>query len=45
MPLDHLADSVLTSPLVARLRRAYPAATIDVLASPAITRYSRPTPV
>ena len=32
--LDHLGDSVLTSPLVARLRRAYPAATIDVLASP-----------
>ena len=32
--LDHLGDSVLSSPLVARLRRAYPAATIDVLASP-----------
>ena len=32
--LDHLGDSVLTSPLVAQLRRAYPAATIDVLASP-----------
>ncbi len=32
--LDHLGDSVLTSPLVARLRRAYPAAAIDVLASP-----------
>ena len=32
--LDHLGDSVLTSPLVARLRTAYPAASIDVLASP-----------
>ncbi len=32
--LDHLGDSVLTSPLLARLRTAYPAATIDVLASP-----------
>ncbi len=32
--LDHLGDSVLTSPLIARLRAAYPAATIDVLASP-----------
>ncbi|MBV8488525.1 MAG: hypothetical protein JO161_09630, partial [Planctomycetaceae bacterium] len=31
--LDHLGDSVLTSPLVARLRQAYPAAAIDVLAS------------
>jgi heptosyltransferase-2 len=32
--LDHLGDSVLTSPLIARLRTAYPAAAIDVLASP-----------
>ena len=32
--LDHLGDSVLTSPLLARLRTAYPAAAIDVLASP-----------
>jgi heptosyltransferase-2 len=32
--LDHLGDAVLTSPLFARLRAAYPAATIDVLASP-----------
>jgi heptosyltransferase-2 len=32
--LDHLGDSVLTSPLVSQLRSAYPAATIDVLASP-----------
>jgi heptosyltransferase-2 len=32
--LDHLGDSVLTSPLVARLQQAYPAAAIDVLASP-----------
>ena len=32
--LDHLGDSVLTSPLIARLTRAYPAAAIDVLASP-----------
>jgi ADP-heptose:LPS heptosyltransferase len=31
--LDHLGDAVLTSPLVARLRAAYPDATIDVLAS------------
>lgn len=32
--LDHLGDSVLTSPLLARLRMAYPKAAIDVLASP-----------
>jgi heptosyltransferase-2 len=32
--LDHLGDSVLTSPMIARLRTAYPSATIDVLASP-----------
>ena len=32
--LDHLGDAVLTSPLVAGLRAAYPDATIDVLASP-----------
>ena len=32
--LDHLGDAVLTSPLLARLRAAYPEATIDVLASP-----------
>jgi heptosyltransferase-2 len=32
--LDHLGDAVLTSPLFARLRAAYPGATIDVLASP-----------
>jgi heptosyltransferase-2 len=32
--LDHLGDSVLTSPLVARLRAAYPEVAIDVLASP-----------
>ncbi len=32
--LDHLGDSVLTSPLIARLKAAYPAAVIDVLASP-----------
>jgi ADP-heptose:LPS heptosyltransferase len=32
--LDHLGDSVLTSPLITRLRTAYPGATIDVLASP-----------
>jgi ADP-heptose:LPS heptosyltransferase len=32
--LDHLGDAVLTSPLLARLRAAYPDATIDVLASP-----------
>src|SRR5262249_55661553 len=32
--LDHLGDAVLTSPLVARLRRAHPGARIDVLASP-----------
>jgi len=31
--LDHLGDAVLTSPLVARLRAAYPEAVIDVLAS------------
>lgn len=31
--LDHLGDAVLTSPLVARLRAAYPRASIDVLAS------------
>ena len=32
--LDHLGDSVLTSPLIARLHLAYPEAKIDVLASP-----------
>jgi heptosyltransferase-2 len=32
--LDHLGDSVLTSPLITRLRAAYPRAVIDVLASP-----------
>jgi len=32
--LDHLGDSVLTSPLIQRLRTAYPEASIDVLASP-----------
>jgi heptosyltransferase-2 len=31
--LDHLGDAVLTTPLLARLRAAYPAAAIDVLAS------------
>src|SRR5262245_47917508 len=32
--LDHLGDSVLTSPLLARLKASYPRAAIDVLASP-----------
>jgi heptosyltransferase-2 len=32
--LDHLGDAVLTSPLLERLRAAYPGAAIDVLASP-----------
>src|SRR3954453_5372743 len=32
--LDHLGDAVLTSPMLARLRAAYPEARIDVLASP-----------
>jgi heptosyltransferase-2 len=32
--LDHLGDSVLTSPLINQLKRAYPLAIIDVLASP-----------
>jgi heptosyltransferase-2 len=32
--LDHLGDAVLTSPLLAGLHAAYPAAEIDVLASP-----------
>lgn len=32
--LDHLGDSVLTSPMIGRLRSAYPQAAIDVLASP-----------
>ncbi len=31
--LDHLGDAVLTSPLLSRLRAAYPKAVIDVLAS------------
>ncbi|MCA1684982.1 MAG: glycosyltransferase family 9 protein, partial [Planctomycetia bacterium] len=31
--LDHLGDAVLTSPLLSRLRSAYPDAAIDVLAS------------
>ena len=32
--LDHLGDAVLSTPLLAELRSAYPGATIDVLASP-----------
>ena len=32
--LDHLGDAVLSTPLIAELRATYPAATIDVLASP-----------
>lgn len=32
--LDHLGDAVLTSPMLPRLRAAYPEARIDVLASP-----------
>jgi ADP-heptose:LPS heptosyltransferase len=32
--LDHLGDAVLTTPLLAGLRAAYPEAAIDVLASP-----------
>jgi ADP-heptose:LPS heptosyltransferase len=32
--LDHLGDAVLTSPLLAGLRAAYPTAAIEVLASP-----------
>ncbi|HEX8202417.1 MAG TPA: glycosyltransferase family 9 protein, partial [Isosphaeraceae bacterium] len=32
--LDHLGDAVLTSPMLPRLRAAFPAAAIDVLASP-----------
>ncbi len=32
--LDHLGDAVLSTPLIAELRAGYPAATIDVLASP-----------
>ena len=32
--LDHLGDAVLSTPLIAELRAAYPGATIDVLASP-----------
>jgi ADP-heptose:LPS heptosyltransferase len=32
--LDHLGDAVLSTPLIAELRAAYPDATIDVLASP-----------
>ena len=32
--LDHLGDAVLSTPLIAELRSAYPEAVIDVLASP-----------
>ncbi len=32
--LDHLGDAVLSTPLLAELRAAYPGAAIDVLASP-----------
>lgn len=32
--LDHLGDAVLSSPMLPRLKAAYPEATIDVLASP-----------
>ena len=34
MQLDHLGDAVLSTPLIAALRAAYPDAAIDVLASP-----------
>jgi ADP-heptose:LPS heptosyltransferase len=34
LQLDHMGDAVLTSPLITRLREAYPSAQIDVLASP-----------
>jgi len=34
LQLDHMGDAVLTSPLIARLREAYPTSEIDVLASP-----------
>ena len=34
MQLDHLGDAVLSTPLIAELRAAYPEAAIDVLASP-----------
>ena len=34
LQLDHMGDAVLTSPLISRLREAYPSARIDVLASP-----------
>src|SRR5215471_9236391 len=32
--LDHLGDAVLSTPLIAELRAAFPQAAIDVLASP-----------
>lgn len=32
--LDHLGDAILTTPILPRLRAAYPSARIDVLASP-----------
>ena len=32
--LDHMGDAVLTSPMLPRLRSAYPSARIDILASP-----------
>ena len=32
--LDHMGDAILSSPIFPRLRRAYPAARIEVLASP-----------
>jgi ADP-heptose:LPS heptosyltransferase len=32
--LDHLGDAVLSTPLIAELRAGFPAATIDILASP-----------
>lgn len=32
--LDHLGDAILTTPILPRLRAAYPGARIDVLASP-----------
>ena len=34
LQLDHLGDSVLSTPLLAQLNAAYPGATIEVLASP-----------
>lgn len=43
--LDHMGDAILTSPIFPRLRRAYPEARIEVLASPSNHEVFRADPL